>query len=308
MPMEIAYSLTSSFSVDSVTVGFFDGCHLGHSNLLSILTSYSGSSGVITFDSHPQTVLSLNHTKLINTKEERLQLLQTFPIDWLGVLTFDLNFANQSAEEFLTLLHRNLKCKRLILGYDSCIGKEQQSNTEALDTIGKPLGIEVIKIPPYRMDNIVVSSKAIRQFLSAGNLECAHRFLGHPYAISGKITEGSGIGSSLGFATINLPREESLIPLGVYACEIRYDSTTCQGVMNLGTAPTFGRESLYAEAHIFSFAENLYGKEVSIIPRKFLREEKKFQSKETLIRAIEKDILDAQDWFAKGSFNYEGTA
>ncbi|WP_100934726.1 bifunctional riboflavin kinase/FAD synthetase [Candidatus Chlamydia corallus] len=295
--MEIAYSLTSSFSIDSVTLGFFDGCHLGHINLLSILTSYPGSSGIITFDSHPQTVLSSARTKLINTKDERLQLLQTFPIDWLGVLTFDQYFANQSAEEFITSLHLSLKCKRIILGYDSCIGKEQQSNAQVLGAIGKPLGIEIVKIPPYRIDSVVVSSKAIRQLLCEGNVELANRFLGRPYTLSGTITEGSGIGSSLGFATINLPRDESLIPLGVYACEMLYKGNTYRGIMNLGIAPTFARESLYAEAHIFSFSENLYGKEVSLIPKKFLRKEKKFPSKETLIQAIEKDILDAQDWF-----------
>ncbi|SPN73464.1 Riboflavin biosynthesis protein ribF,bifunctional riboflavin kinase/FMN adenylyltransferase,FAD synthase,riboflavin biosynthesis protein RibF,Riboflavin kinase [Chlamydia serpentis] len=298
--MEIAYSLASSFSIDSVTVGFFDGCHLGHSKLLSVLTSYPGSSGIITFDTHPQKVLSLAPIKLINTTDERLNLLQMVPVDWLGVLTFDENFAHQSAKEFISLLYDSLKCKRLILGYDSCIGKEKQNDTHVLRSLGKSFDIEIIRVPPYHIGEVVVSSKVIRQFLIEGNLELAKRFLGRPYKLSGIITKGSGIGSTLGFPTINLRVEESLLPFGVYACEVLYEGTIRLGIMNLGTAPTFGRESLCLEAHIFSFSQNLYGEKVSIIPRKFLRKEQKFQSQEALTKAIEQDILHAQNFF-----NYE---
>ncbi|ANH79063.1 bifunctional riboflavin kinase/FAD synthetase [Candidatus Chlamydia sanziniae] len=301
--MEIAYSFASSTSIDSVTVGFFDGCHLGHSKLLSVLTSYPGTSGIITFDPHPQAILS-SPPKLITNRQERLKLLQAFPIDFLCILSFDFKLANQSADTFISSLHEQLKFKRLILGHDSRLGKGGQGNVNTLIPLGKSLGIEIVQVSPCYVDGILVSSNRVRNLLIEGHLELAYRYLGYPYTFLGKVAEGYGIGSDLGFATINLPREESLLPLGVYACEICHKNKNYLGVMNLGIAPTIKRNSLCVEAHLFNFFGNLYDEEVAIIPRKFLRKEKKFSSRVTLVNAIRQDISNAQNFFKNNTFNY----
>ena len=294
--MEISYKLTSSVPIDSLTVGFFDGCHLGHQKLLSILTSYPGSSGVITFDPHPQAILSKS-PKLITETPERLELLQKFPIDFLGVLPFSLEFASLSAEEFLSELHSQLHCKRLILGPDSRLGKGGLGNIKTLQPLGKSLGIEIVQAPSFYFNNEVISSQKIRKMLSHGDLETAHLYLGRPYAICGTVTAGNGIGSRLGFATLNVIKEECLLPYGVYACEVKHKHQTYFAVMNLGEAPTVHRDSLCLEAHLFNFSGNLYGERITFFPKKFLREERKFASKEELICAIKHDVLQAKALF-----------
>ncbi|AAP05208.1 bifunctional riboflavin kinase/FAD synthetase [Chlamydia caviae] len=296
--MEILYSLaTVPSSVDSITIGFFDGCHLGHKQLLTVLSSYSGTSGIITFDLHPRSILQPSLPKLITSTRERFLLLQDFQIDYLYILPFSKSFADQSAESFILSLHQILKCKRLILGYDSKLGKDGQGDAVTLKPLADSLGIEIIEVPPYKIDNEIVSSKRIRQFLIQGDLDSANRHLGHSYKYVGKIETGYGLGIQLGVATINLPQEQCLLPYGVYACEIEHNSITYQGIMNLGEAPTVGRNSLCLEAHLFDFSGNLYGETVSVIPRKFLREEKKFPSREDLSKAIRKDIAEAKAFF-----------
>ncbi|WP_139414649.1 bifunctional riboflavin kinase/FAD synthetase [Chlamydia abortus] len=297
--MEICYSLTSiPQSVDSVTIGFFDGCHLGHKKLLTVLSSYPGLSGVITFDLHPQAVLQSPAPKLITSTKERLFLLQDFPIDYLCILSFTQRFANQSAESFIRSLHQTLRCKRLILGYDSKLGKGGGGNATTLQPLANSLGIEIIEVAPHKIDQEIVSSKRIRQFLMQGDLDNANRHLGHAYKYVGTIEAGYGLGTQLGVATINLPQEQCLLPHGVYACEIDYRTTIYQGIMNLGKAPTVGRNSLCLEAHLFDFSGNLYGQTVSVIPKKFIRKERKFPSREMLSQAIQKDIDSAKAFFS----------
>ncbi|WP_201456863.1 bifunctional riboflavin kinase/FAD synthetase [Chlamydia sp. 17-3921] len=294
--MEIFYSLATDFPIDSVTIGFFDGCHLGHKKLLSILTSYPGTSGIITFDPHPQKILSTS-PRLITEKKERLQLLQAFPIDLLNILSFTQDFANQSAEVFISEVHSKLKCKRLILGHNSRLGKGGVDNIETLQPLGKRLNMEIIQVPLFQIRGQTVSSQKIRSLLSLGDLETANFYLGHPYKISGQVISGNGIGSSLGFATLNLIKENCLLPYGVYACEVNHNNLKYPAIMNLGEAPTVKRYRLYLEAHLFDFSGNLYGEQVSIIPKKYLRAEQTFSSKTELAHAIQKDILQAKAFF-----------
>ncbi|WP_348664009.1 bifunctional riboflavin kinase/FAD synthetase [Chlamydia vaughanii] len=297
--MEISYSLASiPFPLDSITIGFFDGCHLGHKKLLMTLSSYPGTSGIITFDVHPQAILKSPGPKLIISTEERLQRLQDFPVDCLGILPFTQSFSNQSAESFILSLHQTLHCKRLILGYDSRLGKGGTGNAQSLRPLTESLGIEIIEVPPYKMGDEIISSNRIRQFLSQGDIDRANSCLGHAYKYSGKIEAGYGLGSQLGVATINLPQEQCLLPYGVYACEIEHNDKSYLGIMNLGHAPTVGRNSLCLEAHLFDFSGNLYNETVSVIPKKFLRKEKTFTSREKLSTAIHEDIREAKMFFS----------
>ncbi|EPP37122.1 Riboflavin biosynthesis protein RibF [Chlamydia avium] len=301
--MEIFYSLASiPFPIDSITIGFFDGCHLGHTKLLNLLSSYPGTSGIITFDVHPLAILQPPGPQLIISKDEKLRRLQNFPIDCLCILPFTKSFSNQSAESFILSLHETLCCKRLVLGYDSHLGKDRLGNAKTLLPLADTLGIEIIEVSPCEINHEIVSSKKIRQFLSQGDLESANSHLGYTYTYSGTITSGRGLGTKLGIATINLPQQECLLPFGVYACEVEYNKQFHLGIMNLGLAPTVGRNSLCLEAHIFDFQENIYNQTVSIIPKQLLRREKKFSSREELAQAIRQDIQDARRFFS--STNY----
>ncbi|EPP35623.1 riboflavin biosynthesis protein RibF [Chlamydia ibidis] len=301
--MEISYSLSSpNYVIDSVTIGFFDGCHLGHRRLLSRLSSYEGKSGVITFDIHPQTLLSSSSPMLITTIKEKLAIFANLSVDHTFVLPFTREFANQSAEEFLSLIHNTLRCKRLILGYDSRFGKDGLGNITSLCPLATILNIELMKIPPYYVDGEIVSSKKIREFLSRGDLVKANAFLGYPYQYSGEVIQGKRIGRCLGVPTINIQQQSALLPHGVYACEVVHKATYYQGIMNLGLAPTVQREGLVLEAHLFEFSGNLYGERVTVIPRKFIRAEQTFASKESLKQAMLKDTKVAKSFFNSPSY------
>ena len=303
--MEIFYSLASiDFPLDSITIGFFDGCHLGHQKLLNCLSSYPGRSGIITFDVHPQEILQPPGPRLIISKNEKLQRLQSFPIDCLCILPFTKSFSNRSAENFICSLHQVLRCKRLVLGYDSRLGKGGLGNATTLRPLTNALGMEITEVPPCKINNEIVSSKKIRQFLSQGDLERANKHLGYTYMFSGTITSGCGLGTQLGTATINLPLEDSVLLCGVYACKIEHNKQCYLGVMNLGYAPTVNRNALCLEAHLFDFQENIYNETVSVIPQKLLRKEKKFSSRTELAQAIRQDIQNAKNFFS----NYARTA
>lgn len=297
--MEIIYSLhQNSPIIDTVTIGFFDGCHLGHRSLLSFLSSRPGTKGVITFDQHPKHILFSDSPILITKNDDRLSRLQQFEFDYLCILPFTTIFANQSAEEFLQFLHDTISPSTLVLGYDSKLGKDQLMFSPKLSRTATSFGMRTIQTSPYKIDDEIVSSGKIRALLRNGDIIQANRFLGYSYAFKGYINRGLGIGSHLGIRTINLLQQDNLLPLGVYACEIRTLNNMYQGVMNLGCAPTVNRNQLCVEAHLFQYSGNLYGQEVTIIPKKFLRKEKVFSSKQALREAILYDIQIAKQYFS----------
>lgn len=298
--MEIFYNLASvPFALDSITIGFFDGCHLGHHSILSFLSSYSGTTGIITFDTHPKEVLFQKSPKLITNTQQRLSLLQKYAISCLCMHPFTQEFANQSAEDFILFLHRHVRCKRLILGYDSTLGKEGKGTKATLKPLTDSLGIELISLPPYTVNQEVASSEKIRHLLEQGDLEKANQYLGYAYHYRGKVQTGCGLGQQLGVATINLPEAHFLLPHGVYACEIYTEySGVYLGAMNLGIAPTTGRNSLCLEAHLFDFSGDLYNTVVTIIPKKLLRKEQKFSSKQELSARIRQDIMRTKEYFS----------
>lgn len=296
--MEIIYNLHQLPPIDTITIGFFDGCHKGHQSLLSFLSSFSGCKGIITFDTHPKQVLVETEKPILITKnQERLSLLQQFNIDYLCVLPFTKFFANQSAKEFLQSLYTMISPSTLVLGHDSKFGKDKMSVSNSLSYIANQLGIRIIQYPPYTIDNEIVSSQKIRTYLKTGNLAKANAFLGYPYSFQGIVNQGLGIGCGLGVRTINLYQQDNLLPLGVYACEIHTSNTKYQGVMNLGFAPTVNRQQLCVEAHLFHYSGNLYNQTVVITPKKFIRKEILFASKQELKHAILNDIHLAKQYF-----------
>lgn len=295
MQMDLFYSLLpSSNPVESVTIGFFDGCHLGHQALLSFLTKFPSKSGVITFSQHPEHTLSNSPPETITSLEERIQLLAGCGIDYLAVLPFNQEIANQEAEPFIQSIYKTLRPSRIVLGYDSRLGKGGLGTAQTLRPFAASLGISLEEVPPLQIEGTIVSSRKIRQFLRKKDLCSAEKFLGRPFSYTGKVAHGRGIGASFGYATINLPLTHSLLPLGVYTCTIVIEGFSYAGVMNLGMAPTMQRHQLCLEAHILDFSEDLYDKSITVIPEQFLREEKLFSSKDELVLAIQEDIRQAR--------------
>ncbi|AVM88135.1 bifunctional riboflavin kinase/FAD synthetase [Chlamydia muridarum str. Nigg] len=295
MQMDLSYSLLpSSDPIESITIGFFDGCHLGHQALLSSLKQFPGKSGVITFSEHPKHTLSNSPPETITSLEERIQLLTNCHIDYLAILPFNQEIANEEAEMFILSLYESLHPSRIIFGYDSRLGRGGLGNAQTLKPFASSLGISLEEIPPLSINGTIVSSRKIRQFLREGDLLSAEKFLGRPFSYTGTVTRGQGIGSSLGYATINLNLTRSLLPLGVYSCSIKIGRESYLGVMNLGMAPTVQRNQLCLEAHILDLSADLYEQRVTVIPKQFLREEKTFSSQKELALAIQEDIRKAR--------------
>lgn len=301
--MEILYD--ASCSIDALTIGYFDGCHLGHQFLFSVLSSLPGVRGILTFDQHPHAVLYPDTAQpLIFSNQERLFHLCQTNLDYLLVLPFTKQLANQTAIEFLKFLKTRLHLKVLVLGHDSKLGRDRWDPLQ-VKIAANQLDLRVIHVSPYLIQNEVASSNKIRKLLSQGNLAQANAFLGYAYSFQGVVSKGAGIGGTLGIKTINLCLNSALLPLGVYACEVYVNTSKYFGVMNLGYAPTMNRRSLCVEAHIFSFQEKIYNQEVRIVPLKFLRSEQLFSSKEDLKKAILQDIEVANNFFNQDStFNY----
>lgn len=293
--MEIISSLCAPSSVNSVTIGFFDGCHLGHKTVLEALTNLGGTSAVITFHPHPQEIVLHTSPKCITPTLERLRYIAQYQPTYLIVLPFTSALAKQAAEEFLYSLHQKLRIKRLVLGYDSKFGCDG-CGIDALHPIASKYGIEIIEVPPYRVEGKIVSSQAIRQFLAVGNFVEAKRYLGRPYTLTGAVIHGIGMGAHLGSATLNIRVENPIIPLGVYICEAVIQGKNYPAVMNLGKAPTM-RNSLCLEVHLLTLSCFLYGKNVEVIPLQFVREEVHFSSKADLTKAIQHDIAKAKAFF-----------
>lgn len=295
--MEIVSSLKAiSHPIDTITIGFFDGCHLGHSQLLNYVAMCPGTSAIITFPAHPQQYLSQSAPCLITTVQQKLALLSAFAIDSIILLPFDKKIASETARSFLTHLCETLHIRRLVLGYDSRIGKDLCGYSRLLP-IAQDLSIELVTIPPYHLGDDIVSSHRIRELLHEGKLQTANAYLGHDYTYEGVVEKGAGLGKTWGIPTLNIFPQQNLLPLGVYVCEVLSQGHTYPAVMNLGTAPTFQRDKVCLEAHILNASPQLYGEYVSIVPKQFLREEQQFPSHEELQLTIKKDIADAQRFF-----------
>ncbi|MCB1135879.1 MAG: bifunctional riboflavin kinase/FAD synthetase [Chlamydiia bacterium] len=283
-----------------VSLGNFDGVHLGHQALLQRLklraAEHDARSIVLTFSNHPSEILrpAASSCRLC-TVEHRLRLIQKAGIDSVALLDFTPQFAEQSAEEFIQLLRNHLHLSGLVLGYDAAFGKDRGGSRELLQQLSDRFGFFVEYIPPMELHGTSVSSTKIRGLLRAGELSKASELLGRPYSVLGPVIYGAGKGAGLGFPTLNLDVDGlCLPPSGVYAAWVGLDGRRYPAVANLGLAPTLQeRETPVLEAHLLGDAVEAYGMEAEITPVAFLREEQKFESKEALVAQIQRDIARA---------------
>lgn len=281
-----------------VTIGTFDGVHLGHqkvlSNLINSAKKNSASSVLLTFFPHPRMVLQKDsHIKLINTLEERIKLLKKTGLDALVIHEFTEDFAEKTALDFVKkVLVDHLKISNLIIGYDHRFGKNREGNFDQLTEYGKIFGFEVNKISQQEIDHITISSTKIRKAIELGNIEEANRYLGYYFMLTGDIVRGKNLGEKIGFPTANLFIEETykLLPkTGSYIVKSEMENQTVYGMMNIGYNPTVKGKKQTIEIHFFDFNKDLYGKKVQVDVLKFLREEQKFDSVDALKKQLEKD-------------------
>lgn len=291
------------FAHACVTIGNFDGVHLGHQQLFAEVVKRAkacqGTSIAITFDPHPLQILMPDRLKLISTYQHKLELIEKAGIDVLLVIPFSLEFAKTTAEEFVAeILVEKLGTKELVIGYDYAFGKGRSGNIRFLQKQGQRFGFPVKVVNAFHHKDELVSSTRIRELISEGEMEAARQLLGRHYQIRGKVQVGKQRGSNLiGFPTANLRfNEEDLVPkTGVYVTQVVYAGKCYGGVLNIGYNPTFSEKKLVAETHIFDFNKDIYGQKIKVNLLKFLRSEQKYSGVAELAAQIAKDVKRAKE-------------
>ncbi|WP_299153230.1 bifunctional riboflavin kinase/FAD synthetase [uncultured Christiangramia sp.] len=281
-----------------VTIGTFDGVHAGHRKIIDRLVNSAHANNldsvVLTFFPHPRMVLQKeSNIKLINTIEERKQLLDQTGIDHLVIHPFTRQFSRLTALEFVRdFLVNKLKAKKIIIGYDHRFGRNRTADINDLKQFGKDFGFEVEEISQQDVEQVAVSSTKIRKALIEGRVEQANIYLQSEFTLKGIIVRGRGIGKGLGYPTANMeiPEDYKLIPKnGVYVVRSVLDGRTIFGMMNIGTNPTVGGKEQTIETYFFDLDKDLYGKEFTIEMLVRIRDEKKFNSVEELKIAMKQD-------------------
>lgn len=293
-----------------VTLGTFDGMHIGHRAILNKLKLQKNNTGyktlVLTFFPHPRMVLKTDHKiLLLNTIEERIQLIKDFGIDYLVVQEFTQEFANLSAEEFVkNVLVDQFNIAKIVIGYDHHFGKNRSANIHDLMEFGKKYHFDVEQISAEELDHVSISSTKIRKALTEGNVSLAKDYLGYPYMISGKVVKGKQLGRTIGFPTANIQIAEDykLVPaIGVYVVGVTVREKEYYGMLSIGTNPTVGGLEKTIEVHIFDFNEDLYNEKITVHFLTKIREEQKFASLDLLIAALKEDEQFSKEYLSNNS-------
>lgn len=286
-----------------VTIGTFDGVHIGHQKILKQITKNAQAlqceSLVLTFFPHPRMVLQKDtDMKQLNSVNEKLQLLEDLGIDNIVIHPFDKDFSRLTAEEFVKqVLVDKFKIKKIIIGYDHRFGRNRTANIDDLKTYGGLFGFEVEQISAEEINEVSVSSSKIRNALIDGNLDVAATYLGYNYSITGIVSKGKQLGRTLGFPTANISikDENKLIPTnGVYVVKSILSDEVFYGMMNIGIRPTVDGTMRTVEIHFFDFNKDIYGQEITISFLKRMRDEQKFESLDALKEQLKIDQNNAK--------------
>jgi riboflavin kinase/FMN adenylyltransferase len=292
-----------------VTIGNFDGVHLGHQHIFRQLIAEAHKERrpavVISFDPHPKMVLHPERRPfyLITSLEEKIRHLSNLGIDALILIPFSLDYARTTADEFVSgFLWERLRIRKILIGHDYTFGLGKEGNKAFLTAAGGRLGFEVEVLGAFQVGETTISSTRIRKALLAGEVRYAASLLGRPYNLAGEVISGSHRGAGLGFPTANIrPDKELIPPSGVYAVHVLIEGKGHQGVLNIGFNPTFADQKLSIEVHIFDFNENIYGKPLDVLFVERLRDEIHFASPGELVAQIEKDIVRVREILAERS-------
>jgi riboflavin kinase/FMN adenylyltransferase len=290
----------AGFSPDKdtfITIGVFDGVHLGHKRLISELLDKAVKrgylSGVVTFRQHPEDLFS-KVTKLpfLTDIDTRTTLLKKAGVDIIVPLSFTMELANLEARIFIGLLQKHLRMRGLVIGPDFALGRNRKGDTTALMELGKEMDFDVTVVPPLVIDNEIVSSTVIRKAMADGDMEKYRKFTGRSFNLHGKVVAGSGRGGGLGFPTANLNVSDgqAVPPDGVYAGWAHINGEVYQSMTNVGLCPTFGDTGRTVEAYLLDYSGDLYGHELTVDFIAKLRDEKKFASEDELKAQVAKDV------------------
>jgi riboflavin kinase/FMN adenylyltransferase len=290
-----------------VTIGNFDGVHLGHQNLIRDLAAradkIAGTPIVLTFDPHPLQVLAPNNAPLqIQTLKQKLAVIESLGIPLAVVIPFNIQLAQISARDFaVQTLWNRLQFKEIYVGPNFAFGNRRQGSFNLLKEIGEEKGFFAGKIRQVQFRGSRVSSTAIRQALIAGQVGLARRLLNRPFALDGSVVRGAGLGSKLQIPTANLMTRNELIPRkGVYVTIFKMDGRRYESVTNIGFRPTVSRDEtdvLSIEPHLLDFKQDLYGKEVTLEFMMRLRDERRYPDQKALVAQIHRDIENTRRYF-----------
>lgn len=287
-----------------VTIGTFDGVHKGHQKLIArinqLATEHGGESIIVTFHPHPRLVINPEDTtlKLLNTTEEKVHLLSQFGVDNVVVVPFSRDFSEQEAESYIS--HFLVRCFRpsyIVIGYDHRFGRNRSGDFSLLDKCKAEFQYELEAISKEMLDDIAISSTNIRHALADGNITIANELLGHNYTLSGIVVKGLQNGRKLGYPTANIQVADAnkLIPgTGIYAVKVHYADQVYKGMLSIGFNPTFEGKEQTVEVNILDFDRDIYGESLTLEFIQFIRHEKKFDSLEDLIKAIDNDKLETE--------------
>ncbi|RNL93530.1 bifunctional riboflavin kinase/FAD synthetase [Sinomicrobium pectinilyticum] len=296
----------AGFSV--VTIGTFDGVHVGHRKILDKLISSAQAnnlkSTIFTFFPHPRMVLQQDaDIKLINTLDEKISILEKSGLDQLIIYPFTREFSRLTAMEFVKgIIVEKLRAKKVIIGYDHRFGRNRTATIKDLVKFGETYDFEVEEIGVEEVDEVSVSSTKIRKALHEGDMETANLYLGYDFMLTGEIVKGKGLGRQINFPTANLRIAEKykLIPRnGVYVVKSRIAGRTVYGMMNIGFNPTVNGTTQSIEIHFFDFDRDIYGEKIQVDMLKRLRDEVRFESVEVLSAQLDRDKEKALDYIGK---------
>jgi riboflavin kinase/FMN adenylyltransferase len=284
-----------------LTIGVFDGVHLGHQHLLRHLVTRAHEkgcqAGVVTFKTHPEKVLKRRDTiPWITTLQERVRLLKAAGINMVAPVTFTRGLANLTAREFVLLLKKHLKMCDLVLGPDFALGKHRQGDPDYLRKLGEELDFRVEVVKPARLGDEVISSSAVRKLLADGDINKVNVMLGRHFSLEGRVVLGDRRGRTLGFPTANtrVQPEQAMPKDGIYATIAYRDDRPLPSVTNIGVRPTFDGAKRLVETYIMGYDDDLYGKKLKIDLVARLRDEMKFNSAEELKEQMGRDVEKAR--------------
>ncbi len=294
-----------AFNKAVITIGTFDGVHMGHRQIIDKIKSEAeaidGETVIITFHPHPRKVVSsaILGIRLINTLEERIALLREMGIDHLVVVPFTDAFANQPAEEYVkNFLVEKFRPHTIIIGYDHRFGRDRSGDYRLLENKAIEYNYQLKEIPKHVLENISISSTNIREAILHHDIATADKLLGYEFFFSGVVVHGDKLGRKLGYPTANLKitDEEKITPGdGIYAVHAQPEGYTgrMNGMMSIGFRPTVDGKKRVIEVNLFDFNKEIYGQKLKVFVKKYLREERKFESLEALVKQIDQDKVES---------------
>lgn len=305
--MQVHHDLQNlpQFKNSVITIGTFDGVHRGHQKIIESLKAETrrigGESVLITFHPHPRQIINAaTSLQLINTLEEKIELLTDYGLDHLVIVPFTEGFAQQTADEYVkNFLVETFHPHTIIIGYDHHFGRERQGNFALLQQYAPQFKYRLIEIPKHLLNEIAVSSTKIRSALLAGDVDTANQLLGYPFFFSGLVVHGDKIGRDIGYPTANMQytnNDKVRLGHGVYAATALIQGRLVNGMLSIGNRPTLTSSDEKVEINLFDFNEEIYGLEIRITVLKFLRPQEKYPNMDVLKSQLAKDKAESLKW------------